>query len=82
MHSLGKIQLSPVLYEGAEKVLEDGLKNLNSFHVNMPLYVEGDYLKSMNLKLLYYYHNRLLGYQLEDELKSKNQKTIQSTTSL
>ena len=65
----GRVQLSQLLYESNDIIIKDGLGHMNSFHSNKPLYVDGEELKTMNLKLLYFYHNRLEGYGLEDIMK-------------
>ncbi|MEE9374377.1 MAG: glycerol acyltransferase, partial [Saprospiraceae bacterium] len=65
MNQNGSLKLSPIMEESTGDIISDGLKHLNSFHASMPWYKDGDMYKTMNLKLLYFYHNRLTGYQLE-----------------
>ena len=50
-----------------DKVIEHGISNINLYHANSPLErsSDGSYYYSEDLKLLYYYHNRLEGYKLE-----------------
>jgi glycerol-3-phosphate O-acyltransferase len=48
-----------------EEVIEKGMENMGVYHAKMPLVrnEEGDYL-SEDIKLLYFYHNRTVGYDL------------------
>ena len=49
-----------------EKVVEHGMNNINLYHSRSPLLKASEgYYYSEDLKLLYYYHNRLEGYKLE-----------------
>jgi glycerol-3-phosphate O-acyltransferase len=49
-----------------DKVIEHGMNNINLYHSRSPLLRSSDgYYYSEDLKLLYYYHNRLEGYKLE-----------------
>ncbi|MDG2450565.1 MAG: 1-acyl-sn-glycerol-3-phosphate acyltransferase [Saprospiraceae bacterium] len=69
----GELKLAPILHEDIEKVIDDGIKHLSSFHVNKPWYKTESKYKTMNLKLLYFYHNRLLGYDLKKRLQEKTE---------
>lgn len=66
MNKNNEVLISPELRFTTDKLVEHGLRNINLFHVNSPLEksTEGFYY-SEDLKLLYYYHNRLDGYGLE-----------------
>jgi glycerol-3-phosphate O-acyltransferase len=48
-----------------EEVIAKGLENLGVYHAKMPLVqnAEGDY-QSEDIKLLFFYHNRTVGYDL------------------
>ncbi|MCB9032737.1 MAG: 1-acyl-sn-glycerol-3-phosphate acyltransferase [Chitinophagales bacterium] len=62
-----KLKLSPKLTTlELEEIIAHGMKNISIYHTNLPLLrtKEGN-ITSEDLKLLYYYHNRLLGYDLE-----------------
>jgi glycerol-3-phosphate O-acyltransferase len=49
-----------------DKVIEHGMNNINLYHSRSPLLRSSEgYYYSEDLKLLYYYHNRLEGYKLE-----------------
>lgn len=62
----GKVHLADHLSTDPVSVLEHGVKNLGLYHPKRPLVInkKGE-LISDNLNLLYYYHNRLEGYELE-----------------
>jgi glycerol-3-phosphate O-acyltransferase len=52
--------------ENIDNIIETGINNVGILHTNRPLLKnrEGDII-TKDLKLLYYYHNRLVGYELE-----------------
>lgn len=61
-----KIQLSTHLNEDATHILKHGLKNLGVYHTQLPLKKrDKNTIITQNIKLLYFYHNRLSGYDLE-----------------
>jgi len=62
----GKVYLAQHLFADLETIIEHGVKNLGIYHPKRPLRMQKDQtllVESMNL--LYYYHNRLEGYELE-----------------
>jgi glycerol-3-phosphate O-acyltransferase len=65
MYDHGEVLVSPELRWNIDKIIEHGMKNINLYHTASPLTHEGNYMGSEDLKLLYYYHNRLDGYGLE-----------------
>jgi len=67
MNKNNEVLLSPELRFTTDKLVEHGMNNINLFHANSPLEksTDGSYYYSEDLKLLYYYHNRLEGYELE-----------------
>lgn len=65
-----KIKLSPILHTSPTEIIQDGIKRLGSYHVNKPLYYKKGKISSKSFPLLYYYHNRLTGYELELLVKS------------
>ena len=65
MQEEGEVQISPELRWNIDKIIEHGMKNINLYHTASPLTKNGDVMGSEDLKLLYYYHNRLDGYALE-----------------
>ena len=47
-------------------IIEHGVNNLGLYHAKRPLkFFDERTLTSDNINLLYYYHNRLVGYELE-----------------
>jgi len=62
----GQVKLSEIVQSStAAQVLADAVKHINSYHFYVPLYIKDGKMKSENLKLLYFYHNRLFGYKLD-----------------
>ena len=48
-----------------QSIVENGIRNLNGYHVQKPLVRnEAGEFYTEDLKLLYFYHNRLNGYEL------------------
>jgi glycerol-3-phosphate O-acyltransferase len=64
------VLLSPEIRFTTDKLIEHGMTNINLYHANSPLEksADGSYYYSEDLKLLYYYHNRLEGYNLEKQV--------------
>lgn len=59
------VKLASHLDNDVSTIVENGIRNLVGYHVNKPLGRDekGDYFTE-DLKLLYFYHNRLNGYEL------------------
>ena len=68
LESAGKIKLSAQIRWSNDELLKDGIDKMGSFHAMQPLMIDKDYqlIVSQNFKILYFYHNRLTGYGLED----------------
>ena len=67
MANEGKIKLSRMIKGEVKDLIENGLKNLGIYHKNAPLKMDKQQqLLSQDMELLYYYHNRLTGYGLEE----------------
>ena len=62
-----KVKLSETLDDSLKEIINDGLRNLGLYHPQKVLKrnKEGKYV-SENFRLLYFYHNRLDSYELED----------------
>jgi glycerol-3-phosphate O-acyltransferase len=67
-----KVRLHLKLHEGISTILNDGLNYLGVYHTQNVLYIDKDDLKTENLRLLYFYHNRLEGYGFEKFFQSSN----------
>lgn len=65
MYEQGEVLTSPELRWNTDKVIDHGMKNINLYHTVSPLTMKGTNMGSEDLRLLYYYHNRLEGYGLE-----------------
>lgn len=64
MSAAGELQISPEIRWNVDKILEHGMRNVNLYHVTNPITRKANAFGSEDLKLLYYYHNRLDGYNL------------------
>ena len=66
MYNKGKVSISPALTGDPEVIIKTGLKNVGMYHAKRPLVCnkQGD-LTTQDINLLFYYHNRLVGYNLE-----------------
>ncbi len=69
MRDRNEIRLAPHMETDVEEIIEHGLNNVGLYNANCPLIKDhnGD-LTSEDMNLLYYYHNRLMGYGLEKTL--------------
>ncbi len=66
MYEKGDLLISPEIRWNVEKIIDHGMKNINMYHTASPLVKLGNGdIGTEDLKLLYYYHNRLTGYDLE-----------------
>jgi glycerol-3-phosphate O-acyltransferase len=76
LNRAGKIRLSHIVkYGSVEDLVKHGVNNIGIFHVQKALFIdkEGD-ISSEDLNLLFYYHNRLIGYNLGEHIEVKNVK--------
>ena len=70
LQQLGKVDIAPHLRGDLDEVIDHGLRNVGLYHAQRPLLKnkEGNII-TMNLNTLYYYHNRLEGYELDRLVK-------------
>lgn len=62
-----KVQLSKHLHGDINRIIEYGIANIGIYHSQRPLKIDDErQITSENMNLLYYYHNRLMGYKLEE----------------
>jgi len=67
MVSEKKILLAPHLEKSVDEIIHHGMENLGAYHNKQPLtYVPNESIGTEHLNLLYFYHNRLEGYGLEE----------------
>jgi glycerol-3-phosphate O-acyltransferase len=66
LNNLNKVKLAPHMTLDMEDIIEHGIKNVGIYHAANPLEKtkEGN-ITSADLKLLYFYHNRMEGYGLQ-----------------
>lgn len=70
MYNEGKLNVSPYLTGDPDEIIKHGLKNVGMYHSKRPLVRnrEGD-ITTQDLNVLFYYHNRLDGYELEEYVR-------------
>ena len=72
MEQNGQIKLSKEILLSPTEILLDGLKNLGIFHAEKPLIkTKKGLIVSQSFKVLYFYHNRLCNYGLEQAIDWK-----------
>jgi glycerol-3-phosphate O-acyltransferase len=58
-----------LLRSNVSEIIKNGVENVGAFHVKKPiLLVENRTFVSQDLSLLFYYHNRLDGYDLHKHI--------------
>ncbi|HZH67759.1 MAG TPA: hypothetical protein VFD65_01040, partial [Chitinophagales bacterium] len=66
LNNQNKVKLAPHMTFDMEEIIDQGIKNVNTYHAVRPIYKNKDgNISSEDLKLLYFYHNRLEGYELQ-----------------
>ncbi len=66
----GKLKLSEEIGYEAESLVKHGIKNIGVFHPSKPILINSDgNIMTQNTKLLFYYHNKLVGYGLEKKVE-------------
>jgi glycerol-3-phosphate O-acyltransferase len=62
----GKINIASHLKGKADEVIKRGIENVGIFHLKQPVrFNKAGNIITQDLNILYYYHNRLVGYDLE-----------------
>jgi glycerol-3-phosphate O-acyltransferase len=66
LERMGRLRLAPHMHTDIRAIIEHGLKNLGVYHLNLPLMrgSKGE-LVTQDTRLLYFYANRLKGFDLE-----------------
>lgn len=70
LHADGEVQMEKEILEGSlSSIIKKGIANLGIYHAKLPLMYnqEGDF-QSQDITILYFYHNRLEGYELHKYL--------------
>jgi len=80
MEKAGTLKLQEELHTlDIDTSIQHGVKYLGSFHAIWPLrFGQNDDIIAKNPMLVYYYHNRLSGYDLEDAILWDQEKVIQA----
>ena len=66
-----KVRLAPEIIGDIQLLVRDGLRKLGTYHDRKPLLLtKSGHIISHDFKLLYYYHNRLDGYGLEETVNA------------
>ena len=60
----GKIKLDDEIHLPIEQLVADGVKNLGVYHPGKPLVINDGKVGTNDIKLLYFYHNRLENYKM------------------
>jgi glycerol-3-phosphate O-acyltransferase len=69
LEAKGEVRLSDPIKWDIKALVEDGISKLGIYHAKKPLKVTKEgCVTTENFKLLYYYHNRMIGYGLEKEV--------------
>lgn len=77
MEARGEIKLSEPVTWDLKGFVEDGISKLGIYHAKKPLRINSSgFVTSDNFKLLYYYHNRLTGYNLEKAVQRSGQNLL------
>lgn len=70
MEKEGRVHVAPHLKQPMDKIIDHGLVNLGMYNVKRPLVkTDNGEIVTEDLSLLYYYHNRLDGYELDKLFK-------------
>lgn len=66
LYAEGKLRVHDRIKGENDEIIKHGLKNLGVYHPSMPLVKNGNgNIVTQDLKVLYFYYNRLIGYGLE-----------------
>lgn len=63
-----ELKLDQCLHGSPQDIIDTGLSLLGTYHNQKVLYINANTLHTQSVKLLYYYHNRLEGYELEKKI--------------
>ena len=69
LNSKNKIKIFNDLKNNIETQIKSGLNNLGMYHAKKPVIIKNDKIHVQNMKLLYYYRNRLKGFGLKKIIK-------------
>ena len=65
----GKVDLADHLFLGLDDIIKHGIRNLGMYHAVRPIVMnKNGNIQVQNMNLLYFYHNKLIGYELEKHI--------------
>ncbi len=64
LNKTGQARISPVIELSADDCLTDGLKNIGIYHSKKVLYLSKGQLMTEDLRILYYYNNKMSHYNI------------------
>lgn len=66
LEALGRLQVAPHLKQDIDEIISHGLDNVGMYHAKRPLIKNNNgNIETQDLSVLHFYHNRLIGYDLE-----------------
>jgi len=69
LNSKGKVGIAENLQRKADEAIRHGIKNVGMYHAKRPIVIsKSKEIRILDMNTLYYYHNRLEGYALENYL--------------
>ncbi|MBK7871420.1 MAG: 1-acyl-sn-glycerol-3-phosphate acyltransferase [Saprospiraceae bacterium] len=78
MEKTDNIKLSEQIYWDVDQLIVDAVKRLGNYHLQKPLrYNKSGQIVSESFKLLYFYHNRLENYGLQEAIKWKKPELVE-----
>ncbi len=72
LESMGELVTSEPLQWDLDELVLDGINKLGIYHDQKPIKLDNGMVRSENLKLLFYYHNRLSSYGLEKVIRKSS----------
>ena len=70
LYAEGKLRVHDRIKGDNDEIIKHGLKNLGVYHPSLPLLKNANgNIITQDLKVLYFYRNRLMGYGLEQHFK-------------
>ncbi len=68
LHKKGEVDVAGHMLEKSDISIELGISNVGMYHARRPLIKKGDKIIIQSMSTLYYYHNRMDGYGLENHI--------------
>jgi glycerol-3-phosphate O-acyltransferase len=68
LHEKGQVDIADHMKDNADQSILHGLQNVGLYHDQRPLVLKKDKIIIQDTNTLYYYHNRMNGYELEKHI--------------